>query len=45
MLVIPMNLLVDEKEPFFKGAVSPFLSILKRTHFYKRKLVEYWTQL
>ena len=40
ILVIAMNFLVDEKEPFFKGAVSPFLSILKKTHFCKRKLVE-----
>ena len=40
MLVIPRNFLVDEKEPFFKGAVSPFLSILKKTHFRKRKFVE-----
>ena len=39
MLVIPMNFLVDEKEPFFKGAVLPFLSILKK-HFCKRKLIE-----
>ena len=27
MLVIPRNVLVDEKEAFFKGAVLPFLSI------------------
>ena len=40
MLIIPMNFLVDEKEPFFKGAVSPFLSVLKKTHFCKRKLLE-----
>ena len=40
MLVIPMNFLVDEKELFFKGAVWPFLSIVKKTHFCKRKLVE-----
>ena len=40
MLVIAMNFLVDEKEPFFKGAVWLFLSILKKTHFCKRKLVE-----
>ena len=39
MLVIPMNFLVNEEEPFFEGAVLPFLSILKR-HFCKRKLVE-----
>ena len=26
------NVLVDEKEAFFKGAVSPFLSIPKQTH-------------
>ena len=26
MLVIPRNFLVDEMKPFFKGAVSPFLS-------------------
>ena len=31
MLVIPRNFLVDEKEPFFKGTVSPFLSIPKKT--------------
>ena len=30
MLVIPRNFLVDEKEPFFKAAMSPFLSILKK---------------
>ena len=40
ILVIAMNFLVDEKEPFFKGAVSPFLSILKKLIFCKRKLVE-----
>ena len=40
ILVIAMNFLVDEKEPFFKGAVSPFLSILKQLIFCKRKLVE-----
>ena len=38
MLVIPMNLLVDEKEPFFKGAVSPLLSILKKLIFVKENL-------
>ena len=40
MLVIAINFLVDEKELFFKGAVWPFLSILKKTHFWKGKLVE-----
>ena len=34
------NLLVGEKESFFKGDVSPLSSILKETHFCKRKLVE-----
>ena len=33
-----MNFLVDEKEPFFKGALSPFLSILKRHIFVKENL-------
>ena len=30
MLVTPRNLLIDEKEPFFKGAVSPFSSVLNK---------------
>ena len=38
MLVIPRNFLVDEKEPFFKGTVSPFLSIIKRHNFVKENL-------
>ena len=38
ILIIPMNFLVDEKEPFFKGAVSPLLSILKKLIFVKENL-------
>ena len=33
-----MNFLVYEKEPFFKGTVSPFLFILKRHIFVKENL-------
>ena len=43
MLVIPRNLLVDEKESFFKGAVSPFLSVLnKRPVIVKENLSNNW---
>ena len=37
MLVVPRNFLVDENEPFLKGAVSLFLFILKKIqNFVKR---------
>ena len=43
LLVIPRDLLVDEKEPFFKGAVSPFLSVLnKRPAIVKENLSNNW---
>ena len=43
MLVTPRNLLVDEKEPFFKGAVSPFLSVLnERPVIVKENLSNNW---
>ena len=33
----------NEKEPFLKGAVPPFLSIPKKTHFCKINLDEEWS--
>ena len=37
MLAIPRNFLIDEKEPFLKGAVSLFLFILKKIQIFVKR--------